>query len=152
MSLISQGPSRLRLPALTPEAFEPLAHHRQRVARARAQQGMLVLGSAAPPMPGDSTWVPAKLPSTEGREGRRWLHRVGQQPGPVGVVADHRPLVPVPFRGNLFTRTLSDIVSKEDFVLDSEYLITLLVIVPKYVGRKGQEHWPVAEEPGSPSG
>uniref|UniRef100_F6VHG3 V-type proton ATPase subunit C n=1 Tax=Ornithorhynchus anatinus TaxID=9258 RepID=F6VHG3_ORNAN len=33
--------------------------------------------------------------------------------------------------GNLFTRTLADIVSKEDFVLDSEYLITLLVIVPK---------------------
>ncbi|ERE68283.1 V-type proton ATPase subunit C 2 isoform 3 [Cricetulus griseus] len=39
--------------------------------------------------------------------------------------------VPLPSRGNLFTRTLSDIVSKEDFVLDSEYLITLLVIVPK---------------------
>ncbi|XP_021553439.1 V-type proton ATPase subunit C 2 isoform X3 [Neomonachus schauinslandi] len=34
-------------------------------------------------------------------------------------------------RGNLFTRTLSNIVSKEDFVLGSEYLITLLVIVPK---------------------
>ncbi|XP_006869522.1 PREDICTED: V-type proton ATPase subunit C 2 isoform X2 [Chrysochloris asiatica] len=33
--------------------------------------------------------------------------------------------------GNLFTRTLCDIVSKDDFVLDSEYLITLLVIVPK---------------------
>ncbi|XP_044940812.1 V-type proton ATPase subunit C 2 isoform X3 [Mustela lutreola] len=33
--------------------------------------------------------------------------------------------------GNLFTRTLSDIVSKEDFVLGSEYLVTLLVIVPK---------------------
>ncbi|XP_049640489.1 V-type proton ATPase subunit C 2 isoform X2 [Suncus etruscus] len=33
--------------------------------------------------------------------------------------------------GNLFTRTLCDIVNKEDFVLDSEYLITLLVIVPK---------------------
>ncbi|XP_068928358.1 V-type proton ATPase subunit C 2 isoform X3 [Petaurus breviceps papuanus] len=33
--------------------------------------------------------------------------------------------------GNLFTRTLADIVNKEDFVLDSEYLITLLVIVPK---------------------
>lgn len=44
--------------------------------------------------------------------------------------------VPRPSRGNLFTRTLSDIVSKEDFVLDSEYLITLLVIVPKYVARK----------------
>uniref|UniRef100_A0A2K6CX47 V-type proton ATPase subunit C n=1 Tax=Macaca nemestrina TaxID=9545 RepID=A0A2K6CX47_MACNE len=41
------------------------------------------------------------------------------------------PLFHLPFRGNLFTRTLSDIVSKEDFVLDSEYLITLLVIVPK---------------------
>lgn len=46
------------------------------------------------------------------------------------------PIVPLPSRGNLFTRTLSDIVSKEDFVLDSEYLITLLVIVPKYVDRK----------------
>lgn len=46
------------------------------------------------------------------------------------------PVVPPPSRGNLFTRTLSDIVSKEDFVLDSEYLITLLVIVPKYVDRK----------------
>ncbi|KAF6102232.1 ATPase H+ transporting V1 subunit C2 [Phyllostomus discolor] len=34
-------------------------------------------------------------------------------------------------QGNLFTRTLSDIVNKEDFVLDSEYLVTLLVIVPK---------------------
>ncbi|XP_045834962.1 V-type proton ATPase subunit C 2 isoform X4 [Meles meles] len=33
--------------------------------------------------------------------------------------------------GNLSTRTLSDIVSKEDFVLGSEYLVTLLVIVPK---------------------
>lgn len=44
--------------------------------------------------------------------------------------------VPLPSRGNLFTRTLSDIVSKEDFVLDSEYLITLLVIVPKYVKRR----------------
>ncbi|KAK2093553.1 hypothetical protein P7K49_027291 [Saguinus oedipus] len=33
--------------------------------------------------------------------------------------------------GNLSTRTLSDIVSKEDFMLDSEYLVTLLVIVPK---------------------
>lgn len=46
------------------------------------------------------------------------------------------PVVLLPSRGNLFTRTLSDIVSKEDFVLDSEYLTTLLVIVPKYVGRK----------------
>lgn len=45
--------------------------------------------------------------------------------------ADHNPFVPRGFRGNLFTRTLSDIVNKEDFVLDSEYLITLLVIVPK---------------------
>ncbi|NXG54823.1 VATC2 ATPase, partial [Hemiprocne comata] len=33
--------------------------------------------------------------------------------------------------GNLLTRTLADIVHKEDFVLDSEYLITLLVVVPK---------------------
>lgn len=45
--------------------------------------------------------------------------------------ADPAPFVPHGFRGNLFTRTLSDIVSKEDFVLGSEYLITLLVIVPK---------------------
>ncbi|XP_044539040.1 V-type proton ATPase subunit C 2-like [Gracilinanus agilis] len=33
--------------------------------------------------------------------------------------------------GSLFSRSLSDIVNKEDFVLDSEYLITLLVVVPK---------------------
>ncbi|NXU01970.1 VATC2 ATPase, partial [Buphagus erythrorhynchus] len=33
--------------------------------------------------------------------------------------------------GNLLTRTLADIVHKEDFVLHSEYLITLLVVVPK---------------------
>ncbi|XP_026551076.1 V-type proton ATPase subunit C 2 [Pseudonaja textilis] len=33
--------------------------------------------------------------------------------------------------GNLLTRTLTDIVNKDDFVLNSEYLITLLVVVPK---------------------
>uniref|UniRef100_A0AAQ6AQC5 V-type proton ATPase subunit C n=1 Tax=Amphiprion ocellaris TaxID=80972 RepID=A0AAQ6AQC5_AMPOC len=33
--------------------------------------------------------------------------------------------------GSLLTRSLADIVRKEDFVLDSEYLITLLVVVPK---------------------
>ncbi|NXR28584.1 VATC1 ATPase, partial [Cinclus mexicanus] len=33
--------------------------------------------------------------------------------------------------GSLLTRSLADIVKKEDFVLDSEYLVTLLVIVPK---------------------
>ncbi|PKU38863.1 v-type proton atpase subunit c 1 [Limosa lapponica baueri] len=32
--------------------------------------------------------------------------------------------------GSLLTRSLADIVKKEDFVLDSEYLVTLLVIVP----------------------
>ncbi|EMP39278.1 V-type proton ATPase subunit C 1 [Chelonia mydas] len=33
--------------------------------------------------------------------------------------------------GSLLTRSLADIVKKEDFVLDSEYLITLVVVVPK---------------------
>ncbi|XP_061772497.1 V-type proton ATPase subunit C 1-A-like [Nerophis ophidion] len=33
--------------------------------------------------------------------------------------------------GSLLTRSLADIVKKEDFVLDSEYLITQLVVVPK---------------------
>ncbi|XP_043074196.1 V-type proton ATPase subunit C 1-B [Puntigrus tetrazona] len=33
--------------------------------------------------------------------------------------------------GSLLTRSLADIVKKEDFVLDSEYLTTLLVVVPK---------------------
>ncbi|KAL4617040.1 V-type proton ATPase subunit C 1 [Arapaima gigas] len=32
--------------------------------------------------------------------------------------------------GSLLTRSLADIVKKEDFVLDSEYLVTLLVVVP----------------------
>uniref|UniRef100_A0A3B5MNP7 V-type proton ATPase subunit C n=1 Tax=Xiphophorus couchianus TaxID=32473 RepID=A0A3B5MNP7_9TELE len=33
--------------------------------------------------------------------------------------------------GSLLTRSLADLVKKEDFVLDSEYLITMLVVVPK---------------------
>lgn len=33
--------------------------------------------------------------------------------------------------GSLLTRNLSELVKKEDFVVDSEYLITLLVIIPK---------------------
>ncbi|XP_063547431.1 V-type proton ATPase subunit C isoform X1 [Cydia strobilella] len=33
--------------------------------------------------------------------------------------------------GSLLTRNLSDLVKKEHFILDSEYLVTLLVIVPK---------------------
>ncbi|XP_078253888.1 V-type proton ATPase subunit C 1-A [Rhinoraja longicauda] len=33
--------------------------------------------------------------------------------------------------GSLMTRSLADIVKKDDFILDSEYLITLLVVVPK---------------------
>lgn len=34
-------------------------------------------------------------------------------------------------RGSLLTRNLADLVKKEHFILDSEYLSTLLVIVPK---------------------
>ncbi|XP_012676906.1 V-type proton ATPase subunit C 1-A [Clupea harengus] len=33
--------------------------------------------------------------------------------------------------GSLLSRSLADIVKKEDFVLDSEYLITMIVVVPK---------------------
>ncbi|XP_025085754.1 V-type proton ATPase subunit C 1-A-like [Pomacea canaliculata] len=39
--------------------------------------------------------------------------------------------------GSLLTRSLADLVKKTDFVLDSEYLITLLVIVPK----SAQSEW-----------
>lgn len=39
--------------------------------------------------------------------------------------------------GSLLTRNLGEIVRKEDFVLDSEYLQTLLVVVPKLY----QEDW-----------
>lgn len=35
------------------------------------------------------------------------------------------------YRGSLLTRNLADLVKKEHFILDSEYLSTLLVIVPK---------------------
>uniref|UniRef100_A0A8C5X525 V-type proton ATPase subunit C n=1 Tax=Malurus cyaneus samueli TaxID=2593467 RepID=A0A8C5X525_9PASS len=42
--------------------------------------------------------------------------------------------------GNLLTRTLADIVHKEDFVLNSEYLITLLVVVPKHKGFAMSDH------------
>lgn len=33
--------------------------------------------------------------------------------------------------GNLSTKTLNDIVKRDNFVLDSEYLTTLIVAVPK---------------------
>lgn len=36
-------------------------------------------------------------------------------------------------RGNLSVRSLADVVKKDDFVRDSEYLETLLVAVPKLV-------------------
>ena len=39
------------------------------------------------------------------------------------------------FSGSLMTRNLNDIVKKENFVIGSEYLSTLLVVVPKYVSR-----------------
>lgn len=103
--------------------------------------------------------LPASLPLREEVLARlpfgcTWLWqpglRISREPAPFPIVCldaiGHMELailslivlsvVPPPSRGNLFTRTLSDIVSKEDFVLDSEYLITLLVIVPKYVDRK----------------
>ena len=35
------------------------------------------------------------------------------------------------FRGSLITKDLSDIVKADDFVLNSEYLQTLMVVVPK---------------------
>ena len=35
--------------------------------------------------------------------------------------------------GSLLTRNLSDIIKKEDFISGSEYLETLIVIVPKWV-------------------
>lgn len=35
--------------------------------------------------------------------------------------------------GSLLTRNLVDLVKKEDFVLDSEYLVTLLVIIPRNI-------------------
>jgi hypothetical protein len=34
-------------------------------------------------------------------------------------------------RGNFSVRSLADVVSKEDFIEDSEYLETLLVAVPR---------------------
>lgn len=36
-------------------------------------------------------------------------------------------------RGSLLSRNLGELVKKEHFVLDSEYLTTLLVVVPKWV-------------------
>lgn len=36
-------------------------------------------------------------------------------------------------RGSLLTKDLSEIVKADDFILNSEYLQTLLVVIPKYV-------------------
>lgn len=46
-------------------------------------------------------------------------------------VASQSQLHALSARGSLLTRSLADIVKKEDFVLDSEYLVTMLVVVPK---------------------
>jgi V-type H+-transporting ATPase subunit C len=35
------------------------------------------------------------------------------------------------YRGSLLTRNLADLVKKEHFILDSEYLVTLVVVVQK---------------------
>jgi V-type H+-transporting ATPase subunit C len=45
--------------------------------------------------------------------------------------------------GNLSTRSLNEVVKKEHFVLDSEYLTTLLVAVPKYIyiNRNKEKDW-----------
>jgi len=40
--------------------------------------------------------------------------------------------------GSLLTRNLADLVKKEHFILDSEYLTTLLVIVPKAIAQDWQ--------------
>ena len=42
-------------------------------------------------------------------------------------------LIYVSCSGNLMTRSLVDLVKKEDFVHESDYLQTLLVVVPKSV-------------------
>lgn len=42
-----------------------------------------------------------------------------------------------PSRGSLHTRALIGIVKKEDLVLNSEYLTTLLVVVPRSVCASG---------------
>lgn len=47
------------------------------------------------------------------------------------IMYNHTMMLNSVLRGSLLTRSLADIVKKEDFVLDSEYLITLLVVVPK---------------------
>lgn len=43
--------------------------------------------------------------------------------------------------GSLLTRNLADLVKKEHFILDSEYLTTLLVIVPKAIFNDWQSHY-----------
>jgi V-type H+-transporting ATPase subunit C len=40
-------------------------------------------------------------------------------------------------RGSLLTRNINDLIKKEDFIMDSEYLTTLIVIVP----RQNLEDW-----------
>ena len=47
----------------------------------------------------------------------------------------------ITYSGSLLMRSLDDLVKKSQFVQDSEYLVTLLVVVPKYV------HWIAATLP-----
>ncbi|XP_005098193.1 V-type proton ATPase subunit C 1-A [Aplysia californica] len=43
--------------------------------------------------------------------------------------------------GSLMTRNVGDLVKKEDFILDSEYLVTLVVIVPKTITDEWQKKY-----------
>ena len=47
------------------------------------------------------------------------------------IMCGHSKILCLQCSGNLMTRSLVDVVKKEDFVPESEYLQTLLVVVPK---------------------
>ena len=47
------------------------------------------------------------------------------------ILFEHYSCLMILSRGNLSVRSLADVVSKEDFIQDSEYMETLLVAVPK---------------------
>jgi V-type H+-transporting ATPase subunit C len=54
------------------------------------------------------------------------------------TVKDGEPSI---FSGSLVTKDLSDIVKAEDFVLGSEYLQTICVVVPKLLAKEWESRY-----------
>ncbi|VUZ51904.1 unnamed protein product [Hymenolepis diminuta] len=110
--------------------------------RKRLEENLVVNGSSTKEYVSNFSWDAAKFPSNETLQ--LLLERADAIVGRIESEFRNRTTTYNNLRnslqamerkqvGSLLTRNLGDIVKKDQFVLDSEYLITALVVVPRYV-------------------